>query len=770
MTNRPLDPLFRQAQQDAIQYRSGMLAISAVPGSGKTFTLAHLAARLVSRLSKTDLMKEREILVVTFTNSAVNSLRRKIAGILQRDRGLLPYVGYRVRTLHGLAHDIVRERPTLLGLTEDFRILDDQTSHQIIRELTESNLRQYGEPLKAYIYADLLQDKQQAKKILSYDLPEVTVQICERFIKYCKDNMMTPGDFYANENLESYPLARFGLRVYEDYQRNLAYRGALDFDDLVRLALVAINENEDFRTRLQKRWPYILEDEAQDSSALQEQMLRRLTETHGNWVRVGDPNQAINTTFTTANPRYLREFAQQADNQIPLTQSGRSGRPIADLANVLVEWAVSEHPIHPARDSFDYRLIEPTLPGDPQPNPPTEQTQIYIHSVTQPVTPDRELILTLESLQRWHPANTDKTVAVLVPENHRGFKLMELLQRAYLPCEELLRSTSTTREVAAAFQAVLKYLASPLDPQALAAVYRDVWWGWNLGQIKLVDLKGDVELDSLIEQAGKSIANFQLLEDFLWPSDESLWTSKFPVIADYPVVEADLLAFRERMRHWLEAMILPVDQLLLTIGQDLFRDPADLALTHKMAISLRAAQDLNPDWRLSEFVTELQAISENERRFIGIEDMAVGYEPRPGVITVSTMHAAKGLEWDRVYLLGVNNYSFPSAEPGDIFISEKWFVRDHLNLEAETLAQVDALRNEESYHEGAATGQARLDYAAERLRLLYVGITRARQELVILWNTGRYSYRGGSMICQPSLPLTVLFEYVSGTRIIKRQT
>lgn len=767
--NRPLDPLFRQAQQDAIHYRAGTLALSAVPGSGKTFTLAHLAARLVSRLSKSDLMKEREILVVTFTNSAVNSLRRKIASILQRNRGLLPHVGYRVRTLHGLAHDIVRERPALLGLTEDFRILDEPTSHQIIRELTENNLRQYGDALRTYIYTDLLQDKQQSRKILSYDLPELAVQICQRFIKYCKDNMMTPGDFYANEDLERFPLARFGLRIYDDYQRSLAYRGALDFDDLVRLALVAINDNEDFRARLQKRWPYILEDEAQDSSALQEHMLRRLSESHGNWVRVGDPNQAINTTFTTANPRYLREFARQADNQIPLTQSGRSGRPIADLANVLVEWVVSEHPIHAVREAFDYRLIEPTLLGDPQPNPLTEQTQIYIHPINQPITPDRELLLTLESLQRWLPDNADKTVAVLVPENHRGFKLMELLQRAHLHCEELLRSTSTTREVAAAFQSVLKYLTVPLDSQALAAVYRDVWWGWNLGQVKLVDLNGDVELDSLIEQVAKSIANYQQLEDFLWPTDEADWGAKFKIMMDYPVIKADLIAFRERIRHWLLATILPIDQLLLTIGQDVFRDPADLALSHKMAIALRTAQDLNPDWRLNEFVSELQAISENERRFIGIEDMAAGYEPRPGVITVSTMHAAKGLEWDRVYLLGVNNYSFPSAEPGDMFISEKWFVRDHLNLEAETLAQVDALRDTSIYHEGAATGQARLDYAAERLRLLYVGITRARRELVILWNTGRYSYRGGTMVCQPALPLKVLFEYMEGTRIIKRR-
>jgi DNA helicase-2/ATP-dependent DNA helicase PcrA len=123
------------------------------------------------------------------------------------------------------------------------------------------------------------------------------------------------------------------------------------------------------------------------------------------------------------------------------------------------------------------------------------------------------------------------------------------------------------------------------------------------------------------------------------------------------------------------------------------------------------------------------------------------------------VHKAKGLEWDRVYLMSVNNYNFPAGLPHDHFISEKWFVRDDLNLEAESLAQLRAAVGEAAedtqgptppYEEGEATSRARLDYAAERMRLLYVGITRAKKDLIMTWNSGR---RGNQ---QPAVPLIAL--------------
>ncbi len=103
------------------------------------------------------------------------------------------------------------------------------------------------------------------------------------------------------------------------------------------------------------------------------------------------------------------------------------------------------------------------------------------------------------------------------------------------------------------------------------------------------------------------------------------------------------------------------------------------------------------------------------------------------------MHSAKGLEWDRVYLISLNDYSFPSGGDDDSYRGERWYVRDSLNLVAEAIAQTQQLHTGtlDEYITGAATRQARQEIGGERLRLLYVGITRARREAILTYNTGR---------------------------------
>ena len=110
----------REGQRQVLEYSGGKMGISAVPGSGKTRTLAELAARLIAERIAGD----QQVLIVTLVNSAVDNFRSRInesIGAL----GLLPGFGYRVRTLHGLSHDIVRERPGLVADYDCFPVVDD---------------------------------------------------------------------------------------------------------------------------------------------------------------------------------------------------------------------------------------------------------------------------------------------------------------------------------------------------------------------------------------------------------------------------------------------------------------------------------------------------------------------------------------------------------------------------------------------------------------------------------------------------------------------
>jgi DNA helicase-2/ATP-dependent DNA helicase PcrA len=731
----------RPSQEQILRYRGGRLGIAAVPGAGKTQILSALAAQIIAGGALAD---DQEVLIVTLVNSAVDNFESRVKRFF--DNPLQALYRYRVRTLHGLAHDIVREKPGRVGLDERFGIIDEREADFIRREAVKSWLSVHAGSLDEYLDPNM--DEHKRDWVRRDQLPEMISNLALAFIRSSKDRRLTPEKLRAllDRQPAPLPLAELGLEIYADYQRALTYRAAVDFDDLIRLALDILESDQDYLERVRYRFPYILEDEAQDSSQLQQNILELLSGPGGNWVRVGDPNQAIFETFTTASPELLREFIGN-NPSVDMPESGRSQQSIIDLANNLIDWVMNEHPVEDARTALAPPYIQPVPPGDPQPNP--ENDRSAIHFVTKRLTAEEETKAIVDSVGKWLPKNPDSTVAILVPRNLRGVDVINALKAKNIEYVEFLSSTSNTRAAAGALSNLISYLADPSSASKLAKAYQ-VWRrAWK-------DVK---ERQVLIHDTSAWLRKVGNVEDYVNPNlafarGETL-TPAFSqgerevVVADAAIAEGEqqqvvteLNDFRVHVRRWLQAVTLPIDQLVLTLAQDIFTEAADLALAHKLALVLRKAADDHTEWRLPELTAELAVIAKNERRFIGFSADDSGFDPEQhkGKVIVTTMHKAKGLEWDRVYLMSVNNYDFPSNQPNDRFISERWFLRNNLNLEAEALAQLNAATSSSEYDwydEGAATLGARVDYVKERLRLFYVGITRAKRELIVTWNTGR---------------------------------
>lgn len=731
----------RASQERVMRYDGGYMAISAVPGSGKTFTLSHLAAKLVLH---SELNMGQEILVVTFSNSAADNFSARIGQILNQE-GFIEGYGYKVRTLHGLANDIIHERPDLVGLSNHFTVVDGAESERIIRELIQYKIQEkpdgFERLLANHLSYSARKDYLSLKKEIFND---ALYYLFSAFIRTVKDHLLSESELdvlIANAKQPS-ELLIMGQSIYRDYQAALAYREGVDFDDLVRLAWKALTSDADLLRTLQERWPFILEDEAQDSSKMHEAILTLLSEKNGNWVRVGDPNQAIYESFTTADPNLLRRFSEREDVlSVTLPESGRSCVEIIRLANLLNDWSQKAHPNISIRDGLSYPLILPTAKDDVQANPPCCESAVEM--VGQKFSPEEELAFLKKAVREWLEAHPDDTVAVLAMSNKRVGNIAQALIEEGLPVVDgLLKNQKNATITAGAITKLLRIVLFPNYGKFLG----------NAFSVLFKDLKEDEDYAIAFKKCNHYLNQLTFIEEFLYPDEDS---TPYPIeglLDDDLEMTKDLLErFAQIIRRWFKASILPIDQLILTIAQDLNRSSVELAIVHKLSQLAKQLCQENPDWEIAKIVNEIEQIARNTRGFMNLNESNEGFNPElyKGQVVVGTFHKSKGLEWDKVFLSSLNSYDFPSGAPEDIYISEAEFFNEPKNKQAEVLAELKNIitESEDVFQPGKATLLDQNDVARERLRLLYVGITRARKSLTLSYNVG-YKRSGTAVALQ----------------------
>ncbi|MDA0243500.1 MAG: ATP-dependent helicase [Chloroflexi bacterium] len=742
----------RPTQADILEYRGGKMAVSAVPGSGKTFTLTRLAAQLLAD-KRLDPTASQQILIVTYLNTSVDNFRAAIRKRLE-ELNQPTQTGYDVRTLHSLGLEIVR---IASGGEQgnDLIVLDDG---QAVRYL--------GQAIDNWQTAH----PHQWNALLPEDSPQAQVRwrgtverTAQAFIRTAKNERYAPEQVQAKLPIPEQAADPTQLflcllaGIYANYQAIITRQGALDFNDLIAQAADLVESRPDVQAVLRQRWPYVLEDEAQDSAPLQEILLNALTGENGNWVRVGDPNQAITTTFTAAHPRYLNAFLDRADVQKrPLPHSGRCAPKIIQAANLLVDWVCDKHPVPEVRQhAFRQQHILPTPPGDAQQNPPDSEAGIVIKAYGH--REDEELPKIAQLAHLYTQRRPHHTVAILVPTNDTGHKLSEHLDSLEAHYDNQLRGGQREREIAAALHALLALLANPIGRNVFAEVHKAL---------------ADLEHPAAHVPEGQS-GRFQALlqsiyrpELLLFPEDAEDFLAALPPGVLRPEELPYLTQFIYFLQRLFPLRLLPIDDLVIALSDELFataRDQineTDLAIAYQIANVLRRWYDMEPDWRLPQLAGQLEEIARGRRQLAVLAADEDGYEPKPGRITLTTQHRAKGLEWDGVFVVGVDNFWVPSDLDSPFLGVDADMGGDPT---AEAIAQLQALMTDQptTYAGLDATQSAHIDVICERLRLLYVAITRARRFLHISRSRKTRTYQK-ERDAEPTTVMGVLYEYVKG--------
>ena len=724
MSNLPLRP----AQADILTYENGRLAVSAVPGSGKTFTLSLMAANLIAE-GRVNVPSGQQILIVTFLNSSVDTFKARIRKRLE-ERGLEDG-GFDVRTLHSLALEVVRSASSGLEVDAGPQVLDETQATHFLNTAVDAVIEAHPNVWNAF-----LPDNSPQMKIRWRNITE---QTAKTFIRTAKnerytaeailhqlENAQSPNPQSPNPLISQSPLLFLMAHIYGRYQALLTRQGALDFDDLIWEAVTILQERPSLAEQLRQRWPYILEDEAQDSVPLQEILIQNLSGEDGNWVRVGDPNQAITSTFTAAHPRFFNAFNDREDVvSKPLPNSGRSAPKILEAANAMLNWVIDNHPVPEVQtNTFRRQMILPTPPGDAQTNPPDAEADIRIRVYKH--REDEELTTLTKLAQQYASDLPEHTLAILVPTNFIGQQMADLLDELDANYDNLLRGSSREREIANALHAVLSVLANPLDRSSIANLHASLY---ELDH----PASGPLPTERL-DQFQAIIKSIHRPELFLFPWEDGDLEQSLPANIATP----DDLIVIEKLAFFLQRAFdlrpLPIDDLVLALGDELFAwdevREADLAISYQIASLLRQWRDIRPDWQLPELVAELEGVATGKRHLPIRSITDFGYEPQPSRITLATQHSAKGLEWDAVFLVGIDGGWIPSS-------LESYFQGVYSFLggdpSAEATAQLSYLMEGDAglYNGRSATESAHIDIISERLRLLYVGITRAKKFLHI---------------------------------------
>lgn len=708
----------RPGQQQMGDWKQGPLAISAVPGAGKSTGMAVAAALTIAHHQ---LHSRHQLVIVTFTRSAAANIRAKITENLKQLK--LPLGGFVVHTLHGLALNIALKHPELSGLNlENVTLILPTPSNRITRTCVEqwiaANPRHYQRLIEGIRFDGEETERLRRQSVLR---TEVLPNLAWKVIQEAKSSGLKPEDLnrIAEQIPDDYEILKIAGGLYENYQNLLRSLNLIDYDEMI-LAALQVLENQAVRQVWQNQVFAVFEDEAQDSTPLQSKLLRILASSSNssselerlNLVRVGDPNQAINSTFTPADPIYFRNFCNECEQLkllATMDQAGRSSCIIIDAANYMLSW-VNRSKLAGNEQPFREQMIRLVGWNDPQPNanPPAYGRGLELCEPADIYQTIEWIVQRIVTILNDHPQGS---FAILLRENKQGEFITNVFKNPQIYNIKIPEEFYTKIRIYDASQqarnskipgemlSLLQFLDRPHSPDYLKLALK---------------VLGDRNLIPNLDYNKIAIHP----EEFLYPGP-----------LDPPQSE-EIRQCRYFCCQLLQARLeLPPYQLISFLALSLRYERTELATADKLAA--RISQHTLGSHSMGTILEILNDIVSSERfEPVDIDDEESFKDSpytREGQLTLITMHKAKGLDWDYVFLPFLQE----STIPGSLRVLPQTKFLGEITLSEVARAQIRAVSHGQELIPDVVTAweQAKDLKTAEEYRLLYVAMTRAKRFL-----------------------------------------
>lgn len=609
-----------EAQLEAVKSKDGPILVIAGAGSGKTKTLTYRVARLIE-----DGIKPENILLLTFTKKAAAEMLSRATIVL--DNRCEKVAG---GTFHSFANIILRKYSKLLGLKNNFTIMDradcEDVINHIVGQLFPKKEKRF--PKKSTlldIYSKSINKVTPTKQIIADEFPQFA---------HCEDKI---------------------IEVHKAYVAYKRENSVLDYDDLLLYIKLLLENNDGLRKRLSNEYKYIMVDEYQDTNTLQADVIRLLASEHNNIMAVGDDAQSI-YSFRGANYRNILDFPRLFENTkiLKLEQNYRSTQNILKLTNEIISKAKEKY----TKNLFS-NIVSPQVPALIC----AKDTQMEADFICQ-----RILELLDEDISL-------SDICVLTRNARMSYNLEIELSKRAIPFQKFggpkFMETAHIKDVVAHLRVIL-------NPDDVISLTRILLLLKGVGASTVNNImpiiKGDLKPDIKLLPSNKSQSLTPLFNTLGQLRDYS--TTKKP-----------------------EEIVSAVINYYRPILKDKYDDfsKREKDLDHFEYLSTQYSN-------LEDFISDL-ALEPPDASVEGMYKKNSDDE----ALTISTIHSAKGLEWDSVFIIGAVDGRFPSAYS---FNSEE---------------EMD-----------------------EELRLMYVATTRAKNNLYITYPVDMYDYSMNMVLSKPS--------------------